>query len=132
VSAAVDACGDLFASGGTDAASSGWAPTPSAPVASPQADLAPGAAASAEPAAASAAVDASVNSGSPWSAAVATSLQPAAGLTTPSTAVNDLVDGPAETAPSAESAQPASGLEGVATPESSGDAGLSFQGDIRL
>jgi len=104
----------------------------SAAVASPEADLAPGAAAPAEPAAASAAVDASVTSGSPWSAAVASSFQPAAGLTTPSTAVDDRVDAPAEPSPSAESVQPASGHEGVVTPESSGDVGLSFQGDILL
>ena len=66
--------------------------------------------------------------GTPWSAAVAPAFQPAESLSAPSTGLAV----PLSPLVGAESAPPVSGVEGAALPESPADAGLSFEGDIRL
>ena len=83
----------------------------------------------AEPAAASPAAE---SSGTPWSAAVASVSQPAAGVSVPSPGVADLTAAPLVSPAGEGEPQPARGPETEVTPESSGDAGMSFEGDIRL
>ena len=69
---------------------------------------------------------------SPWSAAVASSFQPAAGLSAPASDPAGLADVPVVTPPGGEPPQPGAAHDGVASPEAAGDAGLNFDGDIRL